>query len=1398
MVPQRTVEEELQIMEDEAAGCGTVHSHRHPPHMVFPREGEVFELMRTMNGGGSHAPSSHLLQDAPTSSQEGPITTQMALYHRSSQLGDVSDDPTEVRSGTVGGDATAGLVANPPSSTAHPTQPASQQPMHGSIVDGQPFNLHIGWSYMPPGLFQSHSSASAFSPAGPTPGAAPFIPLCPSLPAPQMSVQAMPLSPPSLLPLLLPLPGGSAQGGQLAVGVSAYQAPLQQPTPCQQQPQHPPQHPHVQLQQQLQSQQQVHLPQPRAQHPQQQQQQQQEHPQQQQQQQEHSQQQQHTQQEQQHVAQHVQPRDEPGCGQASMGQQGQGQALPGPSCSPGRPAFGGPSSLPGGKWCSVNGQAGQGAGLGQPAQAHTAGPGGQQGEQAPGQQGTGAGPPHTSCPGLPDSQWMAVQQQQGRQQEQQEQQQQLLQGHAQGPQQLQLLQQVAPGQGQQQLWPGEGQQQPGQQGQGPGQAPVDPNSVVDGLPLSDFAAQWQLMAQRQQMHMAWVWQQMAMAQMMAAQASWGQLGLGALGNPQGAMASMQGFGGGMAMLGGPTPSPMLPGLPGMPPMQQLPWGVPGMLGMGAPMIGPMHTTLGSAPDGMMGSMGPMMLPGMQLDSMQAGMQAYMPSMLEPSALALPSPPTLPYLGSLGSHPPDLPAPMLTGLPALDQAGFAALDANTQLLSAGNYSGLGGLQLLASPQGLQGLGLPAADPTFPDSHMDMAGMDTSMQFMGSPHGGTAGSPPSPEASIQGGGLDSTSDMYEGEGLQAGRRSPGGAGEGGARASAASRRGSSKRGVGGAGLGPGAGGPQAGGAGGGQAGGVSEGRRVNAAALKREMALQSSSSAPGPPDTKRGRRLVAKEVKASSENKICKNCGTKTTPFWRKDRHDGKPLCNACGLYYSKNDAPRPKALWKAEEGCQMDGQEGDFGNGPTPASTMGGLHGHASMHGGRLAMHPGGHFLGAGGVGGGGGGGGGGNAMVAAVAAATAALSQAGGPPPPMLLAQVLQLAAAENPAVGQALHAAGLPAFKLPGLATAANGAAGKGQAGAAAGAPTPTAAPAPAPGMTLGPSPGSCGAAAGGGGEPPAGPGGEGGPQGVGPGGGAAAGTVAGAGGGGQPAVSNGTAGKPSAAGSCLEAEGTAASDEAAAAAASQVSNGIPSAPTHPAPSLQPQPSLAPQPAQGPGTAPAPAALAPPAPGGALPAPGPVLPPTLAAATAAVTQAVLKWLANNQAARMAQLAHAAHAATGGMGGGPMGPGGAGWPGAPGAGINRLGVGALGGGGAGRGGGQLRPGTAAGGGVGLGLGPGPGMAPHHLMNILATAVAATGAAPGSSAAAAAAKAAAAAVVKLPQHLLASASLPAARARGPGGTGEGKAGAGGTSADPGQLLSDCICRHITQLAGQATL
>lgn len=58
-----------------------------------------------------------------------------------------------------------------------------------------------------------------------------------------------------------------------------------------------------------------------------------------------------------------------------------------------------------------------------------------------------------------------------------------------------------------------------------------------------------------------------------------------------------------------------------------------------------------------------------------------------------------------------------------------------------------------------------------------------------------------------------------------------------------------------------------------------------------------------NNKKGRR-------PKQEERVCKNCGTRSTPFWRKNKQDGLPLCNACGLYLAKNDAPRPKVLWKA--------------------------------------------------------------------------------------------------------------------------------------------------------------------------------------------------------------------------------------------------------------------------------------------------------------------------------------------------------------------------------------------------------------------------------------------------------------------------------------------------------
>jgi len=60
---------------------------------------------------------------------------------------------------------------------------------------------------------------------------------------------------------------------------------------------------------------------------------------------------------------------------------------------------------------------------------------------------------------------------------------------------------------------------------------------------------------------------------------------------------------------------------------------------------------------------------------------------------------------------------------------------------------------------------------------------------------------------------------------------------------------------------------------------------------------------------GSNGTSKKSKPGHEVKVCNNCGTTDTPFWRKEKTGGMPLCNACGLYHAKNDAPRPKLLWR---------------------------------------------------------------------------------------------------------------------------------------------------------------------------------------------------------------------------------------------------------------------------------------------------------------------------------------------------------------------------------------------------------------------------------------------------------------------------------------------------------
>ncbi|PWN91853.1 GATA-domain-containing protein, partial [Acaromyces ingoldii] len=40
--------------------------------------------------------------------------------------------------------------------------------------------------------------------------------------------------------------------------------------------------------------------------------------------------------------------------------------------------------------------------------------------------------------------------------------------------------------------------------------------------------------------------------------------------------------------------------------------------------------------------------------------------------------------------------------------------------------------------------------------------------------------------------------------------------------------------------------------------------------------------------------------------CANCGTSTTPLWRKDA-EGRIICNACGLYYKLHNSHRPVTM-----------------------------------------------------------------------------------------------------------------------------------------------------------------------------------------------------------------------------------------------------------------------------------------------------------------------------------------------------------------------------------------------------------------------------------------------------------------------------------------------------------
>ena len=70
--------------------------------------------------------------------------------------------------------------------------------------------------------------------------------------------------------------------------------------------------------------------------------------------------------------------------------------------------------------------------------------------------------------------------------------------------------------------------------------------------------------------------------------------------------------------------------------------------------------------------------------------------------------------------------------------------------------------------------------------------------------------------------------------------------------------------------------------------------------RAAAAAAAAAAPLQPPLQR-----AASASLDGSGTACANCGTTSTPLWRKDRTTGLSLCNACGIYLKTHGAPRPR-------------------------------------------------------------------------------------------------------------------------------------------------------------------------------------------------------------------------------------------------------------------------------------------------------------------------------------------------------------------------------------------------------------------------------------------------------------------------------------------------------------
>ncbi|GAA5820530.1 hypothetical protein JCM11251_003033 [Rhodosporidiobolus azoricus] len=74
----------------------------------------------------------------------------------------------------------------------------------------------------------------------------------------------------------------------------------------------------------------------------------------------------------------------------------------------------------------------------------------------------------------------------------------------------------------------------------------------------------------------------------------------------------------------------------------------------------------------------------------------------------------------------------------------------------------------------------------------------------------------------------------------------------------------------------------------------------------LEFDSSSASPADSSKGSGSKVAAKKVESDGGPTKCLNCQTTNTPLWRRDS-EGRPLCNACGLFRNLHGVDRPANL-----------------------------------------------------------------------------------------------------------------------------------------------------------------------------------------------------------------------------------------------------------------------------------------------------------------------------------------------------------------------------------------------------------------------------------------------------------------------------------------------------------